>query len=77
MLQRYHRKSTFTDDDFTYEAYKSHYHVQFEYFVKDSGRSFYIVSHKLNGNELQALVQLFGGKDSTEQLLKEGYEKLK
>lgn len=80
MLQRHDRKSIFTDDDFTYETYKSHYHVQLEDFIKDSGRSFYIAGHKLNDNELQALVHLFEGKEKnypTEQLLKEGYEKLK
>lgn len=80
MLQRHDRKSIFTDDDFTYETYKSHYHVQLEDFIKDSGRSFYIAGHKLNDKELQALVHLFEGKEKnypTEQLLKEGYEKLK
>lgn len=80
MLQRHDRKSTFADDDFTYEAYKSHYHVQLEDFIKDSGRSFYIAGHKLNDNELQALVQLFEGKEKnypTDEALKEGYEKLK
>ncbi|WP_431027804.1 helix-turn-helix domain-containing protein [Lysinibacillus sp. LZ02] len=80
MLKRNTRKNTFADEDFTYEAYKSHYHVQLEDIMKDSGRSFYIAGHKLNDNELQALVQIFEGKEKnypTEQQLKADYEKLK
>lgn len=80
MLQRHDRKSTITDEDFTCKAYKSHYHVQLEDFIRDSGRSFYIAGHKLNDNELQALVQLFEGKEKnypTDEALKKGYEKLK
>lgn len=63
MLKRNERKSTFTEENFTYEAYKTHYHVQLEDIIKDSGRSFYIAGHKLNDNELQTLVQLFEGKE--------------
>lgn len=80
MLQRHDRKSTFSDEDFTYEAYKSHYHVQLEDIIKDSRRSFYISGHKLNDNELQALLQLFEGKEKnypTDEQLKDSYNKLK
>ena len=80
LLKRSHRKNVYIDEDFTYDVYRSHYHVQLEEIIKDSGRSFYIAGHKLNDTELHALVQIFQGKEQnypTEQHLKEEYEKLK
>lgn len=80
LLQRNQRKLNISDEKFTFEAYKSHYHVQLEDIIRDPARSFYITGHKLNYNEMHALVQLFEGKEMdypAEEQLKQLYNKLK